>query len=317
MEAFPRRDVPTLLVVDDQAANIRVIAAALGNAYEVRFATSGTAAVEAVRSGGIDLVLLDVMLPDIDGFEVCRLLKSNEATSRVPVIFVTAREDVHDETRGFDVGGVDYITKPISPPIVRARVRTHLELKKSRDLLERLASIDPLTGIANRRRFDQLLKSEWHRSSRAGKDLTVAILDLDFFKSYNDTYGHARGDDCLRTIGELLSRSAKRPGDFVARYGGEEFAIVLSETDGQGAIGFFQQVVRDLESRAIEHAASECSDHVTFSAGVITLVPQRDIEPEAVLLQADQLLYEAKAAGRNRFLVRNFDWAVEPSGAQG
>ncbi|HEX8152240.1 MAG TPA: response regulator, partial [Thermoanaerobaculia bacterium] len=155
-----------LLIVDDQPANIRVMAEALHDQYELLFATSGAKALEIASTGGVELVLLDVVMPELDGFEVCRRLKSDAATSRIPVIFVTAREEVGDEARGFNVGGVDYITKPIQPPIVRARVRTHLELKRTHDLLESLASVDALTGIANRRRFDAVLADEWKRAQR-------------------------------------------------------------------------------------------------------------------------------------------------------
>jgi diguanylate cyclase (GGDEF)-like protein len=295
-ETMPRQ---RLLIVDDQPANVRVMAEALRDRYELYFATSGARALEIAAEGGIELVLLDVVMPGLDGFEVCRRLKSDERTSRIPVIFVTAREEVDDEARGFDVGGVDYITKPIRPPIVRARVQTHLELKSARDLLESLASIDALTGIANRRRFDATLEAEWRRCARSGVPFSLVLIDVDYFKSFNDTYGHARGDDCLRAVAQALLAVARRPGDVAARYGGEEFGLILPHTDGPAAQAVLRHLLAGIAALAIPHAGSSCGERVTVSAGGVTLVPTESGSPSAVLEAADRLLYEAKAGGRN------------------
>src|SRR5260221_6308621 len=181
------------------------MAEALNDEYEIFFATSGAKALEIAAASGIELVLLDVVMPELDGFEICRRLKGDERTSSIPVIFVTAREETSDEARGFDVGAVDYITKPIRPPVVRARVRMQLELKRARDLLERLALLDPLTGIANRRRFETALDDEWRRAARHNAWFSLAIVDVDDFKAYNDAYGHTRGDDCLRAVAGQLA----------------------------------------------------------------------------------------------------------------
>jgi diguanylate cyclase (GGDEF)-like protein len=289
-----------LLIVDDQPANIRVMAEALRDDYELFFATSGERALEIVAESGIELVLLDVVMPGLNGFEICRRLKAGDATSRIPVIFVTAREEVGDEARGFDVGAVDYITKPIQPPIVRARVKTHIDLKQARDLLESLASVDAVTTIANRRRFDVCLETEWKRCARSQSPLTVAIADVDHFKSFNDTYGHTRGDECLRAVALAIHSVPRRPGDLVARYGGEEFGIVLPETDVAAARIIMQtmlQAVRDLE---IAHAGSSSADHVTLSAGAATIIPSPDAKHWTIVESADAALYEAKQSGRNR-----------------
>jgi diguanylate cyclase (GGDEF)-like protein len=291
-----------LLIVDDQSPNVRVIAEALRGEYELYFATAGEKALEIVRSNDIELVLLDVVMPGMDGFEVCRRLKADERTNRIPVIFVTAREEAHDEARGFDLGAVDYITKPIQPAIVRARVRTHLELKRAHDLLERLASIDGLTGIANRRRFDAALDQEWKRACRNAAPLSLVMVDVDDFKKYNDTYGHAKGDDCLRAIARALLSVARRPSDLAARYGGEEFAIILPETDGpamQHVLGTLLGAVRAL---AIDHGASSCAKIVTISVGAATVVPERDAPSSSIIEAADRLLYDVKRAGRNHAL---------------
>jgi len=284
-----------LLIVDDQSGNIRVMAEALRDDYDLYFATSGAKALEIMAVNEIELVLLDVVMPEMDGFEVCRRMKNDERTMHIPVIFVTAREEAADEARGFDVGGVDYITKPINPAIVRARVRTHLELKRARDLLERLASIDGLTGIANRRQFDAFIEQEWKRATRNGSWFSLALIDVDEFKKYNDTYGHARGDECLRSIARAMLAVARRPSDLAARYGGEEFALVLPDTDSSSmpvVVGALLDGVRALNIES-------CGRVVTISAGSVSLVPDRDAKPAAVIEAADRLLYEAKRAGRN------------------
>jgi diguanylate cyclase (GGDEF)-like protein len=289
---------PCVLIVDDQPANVRLMAEALKGEYELRFATSGAAAIDAAASGGVDLILLDVVMPELDGFEVCRRLKSDDRTAQIPVIFVTAREDTEDETQGFDAGGVDYITKPAKPVIVRARVRTHLELKQSRDLLAHLAMIDPLTGIPNRRRFDSSLELEWQRAARNERWLSLAILDVDYFKRFNDTYGHARGDDCLKAIAETVSTLARRPGELVARIGGEEFAVILPEVDAATMQDLMAALLGRVDDLSIEHAGSECAKNVTVSIGAVTLVPDRDAPPSEAVQTADRLLYQAKESGR-------------------
>jgi diguanylate cyclase (GGDEF)-like protein len=289
-----------LLIVDDQPANIRVMAEALRDEYELFFATSGERALEIVSGGAVELVLLDVVMPGFDGFEICRRMKADEATSRIPVIFVTAREEVGDEARGFDVGAVDYITKPIQPPIVRARVRTHIELKRARDLLESLASIDAVTTIANRRRFDASIDTEWKRCARSHSPLTVAIADVDHFKSFNDTYGHTRGDECLRSVALAIRSIARRPGDLAARYGGEEFALVLPETDAVAARAIMQSMLDAVRALNIAHSGSSCAGHVTISAGAATMVPLIDGHHSVIVEAADAALYQAKQSGRNR-----------------
>jgi diguanylate cyclase (GGDEF)-like protein len=289
-----------VLIVDDQPANVRVLGEALKDRYELCFATSGERALGVLDSQAIDLVLLDVTMPELDGFEVCRRLKADARTQAIPVIFVTARDETDDEARGFEVGGVDYITKPISPPIVRARVRTHLELKRARDLLEQMASVDALTGIANRRRFDAALEHEWRRAVRGSHWLTLALVDVDYFKKYNDRYGHGRGDECLRAVAGALGGACRRPADLVARYGGEEFGLVLPETDPLGARSLVGSLVERVRALGIEHAASACAGQVSVSVGAASLVPKADADIQGALEEADKRLYEAKQAGRAR-----------------
>jgi diguanylate cyclase (GGDEF)-like protein len=290
--------LPRVLVADDDRMNIRIISSALKGEFEVTEAMTGAEVLERITAGDFDLVLLDVVMPGLDGFDVCRRLKSNPETANIPVIFVTALEESADETQGFAVGAVDYITKPIRPSIVRARVRTHVELKRARDLFEQLASVDPLTGIANRRRFDTEIGEEWRRTGRSGQWLSLALVDVDHFKQFNDRHGHLAGDQCLRAIATSLARSARRAGEVVARYGGEEFGLILPDTDP----GRMQGVVRSLlhDVCTIDHDAVGAHETITVSVGAISVVPSKEADANAALASADDLLYEAKAGGRDR-----------------
>lgn len=294
-----------LLIVDDQPANIRVMAEALQGRYELFFATTGAKALELVKQGEIDLALLDVVLPDLDGFEVCRRLKADEATRGVPVIFVTAKEEENQEALGFEVGGVDYITKPIRPSILRARVNTHLSLKAARDKIEQMAMLDPLTGIANRRRFDNGLAYEWNRAVRGLQWVSIAFVDVDYFKRYNDTYGHSKGDECLQAVAGALSNAARRPSDLVARYGGEEFAMVLPDTDATGMRLLMRATLGRLRELRLEHAASDASPFVSVSVGAVSLIPSPRQTAAEIIAMADELLYEVKKEGRNHCLHLN------------
>jgi diguanylate cyclase (GGDEF)-like protein len=277
-----------VLIVDDQPVNVRILAAALRGQCDIVSATDGETALTTAAAGDVDLILLDVVLPDVDGFEVCRRLKADPRTSRIPVIFVTSLEEMQDETTGFSVGGVDYITKPIRAPIVRARVRTHLDLKHARDLLESLAMIDAVTGIANRRRFDEVLESEWKRAARSGSALSIGLADIDFFKKLNDTQGHARGDEVLREVAQALRSVARRSSDLVGRYGGEEFGLVIPDSDSASMRALLQNAL----------TAVRALGGVTVSLGAVTLVAAGDAH--SALETADRLLYEAKHGGRNQ-----------------
>jgi diguanylate cyclase (GGDEF)-like protein len=305
-----------ILVVDDEPANVHVLAEALRDHYDVRFTTDGSRAAALAAELAVDLILLDVVMPDTDGYAVLRQLKDVPSTRHVPVMFVTAMIEIDDEERGLELGAVDYLTKPISPPIVRARVRTHLELKRQRDQLARLASLDGLTGIANRRRFDEEFDLRWRQAQRAGHALTIALFDVDHFKQYNDHYGHAQGDDCLRQVASALADCCSRADDLVARYGGEEFALVLPAHGSAQQLGRVLQVVYDL---ALPHARSSAADRVTLSGGAIDTKPDPQHVPAQALLTADRLLYQAKREGRDRCVHQGLQddalRVVQPAGA--
>jgi len=296
----------SILVVDDSPENLQVISAVLKEHYKVKVAINGERALAlATAAEPPDLILLDVMMPGMDGYEVCTRLKHNPATARIPVLFISSRDEEEDEARGLSLGAIDYIVKPIRPSIVQARVRNHIDLKRSRDLLERLTTQDHLTGISNRRRFDDYLAAEWRRAAREQTPLSLIAIDIDHFKAFNDHYGHPRGDHCLIHVARALASCVTRTTDLVARCGGEEFACVLPATDSAGAEKLAEQMRAGILAQCLEHAHSSTHSHVTISLGVATTVPQADEPVQALIDLADAALYEAKSAGRNRYVARS------------
>jgi diguanylate cyclase (GGDEF)-like protein len=276
---------PLILIVDDTPANIQVLAEALRTEYRVKVATNGPTALElAQRDGGPDLVLLDVMMPGMDGYEVIRRLKACDGTRNVPVIFITAKSEPADEAEGFNLGAVDYIVKPFHMPVVRARVRTHIDLKRKNDLLESLARLDSLTRVPNHRSLQETLQQEWLRARRGAWPLAVVMADVDCFKQFNDNYGHAAGDDCLRQIAAVLGERIRRPADFLARYGGEEFVAILPQTDIEGAEETAERMRAAVQAAAIPHAHSTAALVVTVSIGVASEVPTDERPPAALPL---------------------------------
>jgi diguanylate cyclase (GGDEF)-like protein len=293
---------PTILVVDDSVTNIEMLSSIVGIDYEVLFATTGEEAVEIARNQSPDLILLDIIMPGIDGYETCRRIKKDEATSDIPIIFITAMNQEDDESKGLDAGGIDYITKPICPPIVKARIRNHLELKRYHDLFKTTSSLDGLTGIANRRRLDQRLETEWTQAKLVQTHLSFLIIDVDYFKEYNDHYGHLSGDECLKKIGRALFEISQQPGYLCARFGGDEFALILSNTDDKQALQIANQCVQAIRELNIGHRYSIISSQVTLSIGVATMIPSESLQIQDLVNGADQALYIAKKKGRNRIV---------------
>ncbi len=290
----------TVLIIDDSPINIEHLAQVLKSEYHIKVANNGASGVAVARSQKPDLILLDIMMPEMDGYQVCRILKADDATRKIPIIFITAKTDTKDETKGLSLGAVDYITKPFRTPIVQARVRTHIRLKHNTDLLEKLAMVDGLTGLPNRRRFEQLLKREWSRARRAQEPLSVIMLDIDHFKQFNDHYGHQAGDRCLARVAQALPVPLKRPTDVIFRYGGEEFIAVLPNTDLNFAMNLAEQMRAEVGRLLIPHQHTD-GDHpfLSISLGVATAVPHSRISPSDLVGQADRQLYEAKDSGRN------------------
>jgi diguanylate cyclase (GGDEF)-like protein len=310
-------DKHRILIVDDASTNIEILNEVLGSEYDSLFAMDGTTALRIASEQEPDLILLDVVMPGLDGHEVCRRLKADPKTKGIPVIFISGLSDESDEAKGLEIGAIDYITKPFSPPIVRVRVRNHLQLKRYQNMLERLSVIDGLTGIANRRRFDEALDHEWLRSRRQGTTMSLIIIDVDCFKLFNDNYGHAAGDECLKRVANVLAQSLNRPGDLVARYGGEEFVVIMPETDAAGAIVIGETLRRGVLSLGIPHAFCTPAGVVSVSVGGATVIPARHNQgPEELVKLADTRLYEAKHAGRNRIAWTEAPIPGKPPGGE-
>ncbi|MFK3976995.1 MULTISPECIES: diguanylate cyclase [Shewanella] len=291
-----------ILLVDDQVVNIKILHQLLQDDYDIYMARDGNQAIEMCKKVNPDLVLLDIEMPILNGFDVCAHLKNDPDTQEVAVIFVSGHFDEDKEVRGFQLGAVDFIHKPINPVITKARIKNQIRLKLNTDLLRTIALIDGLTGVANRRQFEQVLPVSWSQCAREKQPLTVILLDIDFFKHFNDTYGHTEGDVCLRLVAQKIHDTVNRPYDLVARFGGEEFICILPNTDLIGGTYVAQQIVDSIVSLKIPHINSPISAFVTISAGVSSVVPEYDMSSTTLIEEADKQLYIAKDRGRNRVL---------------
>jgi diguanylate cyclase (GGDEF)-like protein len=243
------------------------------------------------------------MLPDMDGYEIIKRMKNNDNQKDIPVIFITVLDSAEDEEKAFQLGAVDFITKPFHPSIVKLRVKNQINLIEQKQMLEEMAGIDGLTGINNRRSFDTIYQKEWQKILRYKDPLSLIMIDVDFFKNYNDFYGHGAGDAVLKEIAKAIKNQLNRPEDMVARYGGEEFVVVLPRTEKNGAMQKAEKIRKAVESLAITHEKSDCADVVTISLGGVTH-EKEDGNPEAFLKQSDEMLYKAKSEGRNRVIWR-------------
>lgn len=327
---------PSILIVDDDPASIQVLGRMLAEQGQLRFALSGAEGLRMAQEAPPDLLLLDADMPGLDGFEVCTRLKSDPVLADVPVIFVTAHSDTQTELAGLAAGAVDCINKPPQAPLVVARVRTQLRLKALTDELRRAALTDALTGVANRRRFDELLHREWQRAQRNTEPLSLAMIDIDHFKAYNDHFGHPAGDHCLRRVAEALRSVARRPADVLARYGGEEFVLLAPQTDPAGAQHLGEALVQAVAALHLPHPGAPMTTphvpghggEVSVSVGVVTVrvpAPGRgtrghlgapgsagsagstgslggwaSVTPTDIVEAADHALYDAKRQGRAR-----------------
>jgi diguanylate cyclase (GGDEF)-like protein len=294
----------TILIVDDAKENINVLAELLRSNFKIRAATSGERAINiAFSDNPPDLILLDVMMPNMDGYEVCKRLKSSSQTKNIPIIFITGRVSEKDEVYGFTLGAIDYITKPFNPVVVRMRVNTHAELKRYHDYLEDISYLDGLTGIANRRKFNEYLDSTWNFGERVHLPISMILMDIDHFKQYNDNYGHIEGDACLIQIAHALFEAVVRKTDFVARYGGEEFAYILPNTDLDSAVVIAERLRLSIISLQIPHDYSSTGNNVTISLGVATIIPVINTSCSVLIKAADEALYRAKEDGRNKVSI--------------
>ncbi|RMF21285.1 MAG: diguanylate cyclase, partial [Cyanobacteria bacterium J083] len=298
-----------IVIVDDNLHNLALLQSILlEEGYEIRKAINGSMALMGIMAAPPDLILLDINMPEMDGYQVCEQLKSQTSTKDIPVIFLTAYDQMEDKVKGFEAGAVDYITKPFQTEEVLIRVKNQLKIRKLQQQLEakleqvkqqnlllekeikakeatqqalnfanqklqKLATIDGLTQIPNRRRFDDYLQEEWQRNQRYQIPLSLIMCDVDYFKQYNDHYKHRAGDKCLQKIAQALQNSVKRSSDLAARYGGEEFACILGNTDTQGATKVAYRIQQTIKQLQIPHAYSQVSNYVTISMGIATMIP--------------------------------------------
>ena len=303
-------DVQKVLVADDDAINRQVLSELLKPEYTVILAKNGAQTLELAARHLPDLILLDVVMPDMDGYEVLRRLRADSRTEHISVIFISGLDRPEDEANGLNMGASDYIAKPFNATVVTARVALHLQVVRQRRMLERLAHIDGLTELANRRRFDELFGAEWRRARDSARPLSLALLDIDCFKQYNDHYGHPAGDRVLRSVARTAASFMRRPADLAARYGGEELVLLMPDTDAAHARQLAHGVRAAIEQSCIAHGASQVAGVLTASMGGATL---GGAESAAELLDAvDAQLYRAKHAGRNRV-----EWRDDVPAARG
>lgn len=295
---------PTILVVDDMTTTLLLLHDLLKDTYEVKIAKSGTKALEILESpNDIDLILLDIEMPDINGYDVCKRIKNNETIKNIPIIFITGRTSQEDEEYGLNLGAIDYITKPFNKAIVKLRIKNYLNLKIKNDMLEKLSMYDGLTNIRNRRFFDETFEKTFNEIKRDKKSLAVLMIDIDFFKPYNDNYGHGQGDETLRKVAKALEKTIKRASDFVARYGGEEFVILLKDINKDGVEAVANNLLNAVRELKITHEFSKIENYVTISIGASFYNSNSDVTKLELLLKADETLYSVKNSGRNNFAI--------------
>lgn len=320
---FVQRDQGMGILIVDDSENVRSLLefylkdAGYNDIYQAESASDAFALLKTNDASRFDLILMDISLEEINGIEACQHIKSLDCYHDTPIVMVTGRTDDTNLQLAFEAGAIDYLTKPINKVELLARIRSVLKLKNEMDKrkniaqkleeanrkLKLLSSLDDLTGIANRRIFDEMLGKEWRRSLRDGKFLSLILLDIDYFKLYNDNYGHQAGDDCLKQVAKVLRDMVRRPGDLAARYGGEEFVIILSDTDSENAVKYADKIRAAVESLTLSHEYSNVSNYVTCSIGVATMIPGSNLLDKDLIEAADKALYQAKHEGRNRIKV--------------
>lgn len=318
-----------ILIVDDKQENLLVLESLLEEMNcNIIKATSGNESLSLMLDYEFALVLLDVQMPEMDGFEVAEFMKMNSKTRYVPIIFVTAiSKEKKCIFKGYEIGAVDYLFKPIEPIILQSKVKIFLEiynqkrlleeqakllelkvkelsdLKEANFKLENLSTLDGLTDISNRRGFDNYVNMSLKECIRYNRPISLIIADIDFFKGYNDNYGHLKGDECIIKVARAIDCSVKRPLDFVARYGGEEFAIILPEKNQESAITIAETIRKNVEALEIPYEHSSVSNYVTLSLGVRTVSANMDYSKNKLIDDADKALYNAKLNGRNQVSV--------------
>ncbi|PAJ74457.1 diguanylate cyclase response regulator [Pseudoalteromonas sp. NBT06-2] len=292
----------TVLIIDDEKTNLKILSSILKNEVEVILAKDGeTGFYKAIKSKP-DLILLDVIMPQLNGFEVIEKLKNEALTCNIPVIFVTGELDVQQEEIGLELGACDYIQKPFHVEILKARVRLHLRMAKQRELLEKLANIDPLTSIANRRLYDQTFASQWNKAIKQQSIFSLVVIDIDDFKKYNDFFGHAAGDRALEKVATAIANILISSNNFIARYGGEEFVALLPNTPANEAINIMQTCLKAVENLKIVHELSAEHELLTVSLGGVSYLPIDESCQDTLFKIADDMLFKAKSSGKNQVI---------------
>ncbi|MFZ6673508.1 GGDEF domain-containing response regulator [Undibacterium sp. Xuan67W] len=296
-------DKTVILIVDDDIAAIRFLSNILKDLGSVLFATNGRDGIEMAKLHHPHLILLDIQMSEMGGFDVCRYLKNDFDTRDCAVMFATASVSTEIEIACLDAGAVDFVTKPFNPPLVRARVRTHLRLQHDAQILEHQSKEDFLTGLYNRRYFEQLVENEFKRGQRQKTSLGLALIDIDFFKNYNGAYGHPAGDAALKQVANAIKNATKRPGETVVRWGGEEFAVLLPFLDNSELEQYGAMLCEEIRCLQITHDHSKCSQWVTVSIGLALIIPSETNSIKYLVDQADLALYKAKDSGRNQVVL--------------
>ena len=291
----------SVLIVDDESVNIKILAHILGSEYKIITATSGMDAIKTAKEKSPDIILMDIMMPDMDGYQTLSLIKKNEDICKIPVIFITGLDSDEDEEKGLSLEAADYITKPFSSSVVKLRVRNQIKMLQQMRTIEELSYLDQLTGLSNRRSFDDRLRMEWKQAVREKTHISILMMDLDKFKAVNDIYGHMHGDIVLQTVSGIIKKIYRRPGDFASRWGGEEFVVLLPNTPAEGAVEIAEKIRAQVETTDIPHENGEITK-ITLSIGVNSLIPTQDSAINDFLDHADKSLYAAKEAGRNKVM---------------
>lgn len=292
-----------ILIIDDSPFNIRLLGNTLHDEHKVIVAKNYTDALDCALNKAPDLILLDIESPDLDAYKIFGALQNNIRTREIPIMIITAMNDGVYESACLELGAIDFIKKPFNPKLVKLRVQNHIELKMLRDYYKAMSCIDDLTGLPNRRQLGEFLAHEWDRVSRTHLPLSVIMIDIDYFKPFNDNYGHSAGDECLKQVADALASANTRATDLYARYGGEEFICVLPETDAEGAAVIGQKLCHHIAGLEIPHAHSKIADHITISLGVATMTDKKEYaSPDDLVDAADRNLYLAKSNGRNQMV---------------
>ena len=294
----------SILIVDDEKSNLLVLNGILNQDYTLYLARDGKEALERANEYMPDLILLDILMPGMDGYETLEKLKSSHKTKDIPIIFITGLSNVEDQVKGLGCDVADYITKPFSRQIITLRIRNHMKIINSIHEIERLSMTDQLTNIPNRHYFNSQLEAAWKLSVRTRQSLSIIILDIDHFKKYNDIYGHQQGDVALREAACIMAKSLHRASDLIARYGGEEFIVLLPDTCVKGALKVAERMRSNIEEAEILHWSAKFDlTKLTISLGVNSLTPKHEDSIDIFISCADDALYMSKNNGRNRVSV--------------